>query len=51
MSRRFFNWPMRTTVIVRGLPHLDMVIESKAVAWLRQSPSVNSTEREAEHAG
>lgn len=25
--------PARTTVIVRGLPHADMVIEVKAVAW------------------
>ncbi len=27
------NGPARTTVIVRGLPHPDMVVEVKAVAW------------------
>lgn len=27
------NGPARTTVIVRGLPHADMVVEVKAVAW------------------
>lgn len=27
------NGPARTTVIVRGLPYPDMVVEVKAVAW------------------
>ena len=27
------NGPARTTVIERGLPHPDMVVEVKAVAW------------------
>ncbi|MGJ7530470.1 RidA family protein [Variovorax sp. GB1P17] len=43
--------PARTTVIVRGLPHPDMVVEIKAVAWLRLSPAADSPEREVAHVG
>ncbi len=44
--------PARTTVIVRGLPHPDMVVEVKAVAWLRPSAPEESTPApEAAHAG
>lgn len=28
------NAPTRTTVVVRGLPHPDMVVEAKAIAWI-----------------
>jgi len=44
--------PTRTTVVVRGLPHPDMVVEIKAVAWLRPSASSDAAPaREVDHAG
>lgn len=38
--------PARTTVVVRGLPHADMVVEVKAVAYLPRAQA-----GEARHAG
>jgi 2-aminomuconate deaminase len=44
--------PARTTVVVRGLPHADMVVEVKAVAWCGPQPVGQPRAREeAPHAG
>lgn len=36
------NGPARTTVIVRGLPHADMLVEVKAVAWCPPRPDAQA---------
>ncbi|WP_326539289.1 RidA family protein [Pseudorhodoferax sp.] len=44
--------PARTTVVVRGLPHADMVVEMKAVAWCGPRPGAQAgAAMEAGHAG